>query len=131
MVPTKRELLDMNVNKIERSQQYLSALGEIATFIQAHIHGNPGIEFGSLRAQLLAVEQSAWQDLAMFALISNGKDRERVRAAMYSRFLREKVSIAEWLNGGVSPSRWFTAEAKELRQMFLEEFAPTENDGSV
>lgn len=131
MVPNKRDLLDMNIKKIEQSQQYLSALGEMVVFIQNNVHGNQSVEFGSLRTQLLEAEQNAWQDLAMFALISTDKDRERVRAAMYARFLREKISIAEWLNGGISPHKWFTAEAKELRKMFLEEFAPTENDGSV
>ena len=131
MIPTKRDLLDMNVKKIEQAQQYLSALGEISSFIQRYKLGYASIDFGSLRTQLFEVEQGAWQDLAMFALISTDKDRERVRAAMYARFLREDMSVAHWLNGGTEPRKWMTADVEELRTMFLNEFSPTENDGSV
>lgn len=67
----------------------------------------------------------------MFALALPDKERERIKAAAYERFLTDKSSVGYYLEGGINASSWSCVEEDEFRAMCRELFAPKEEKQKV
>ena len=76
--------------------------------------------------KLTTLENDEWRKLSMWALTLNGSDQDRIKAAVHQRFLRDGMSVADWINGGVTPGWWLKSDEEEFRAMAKKAFAPKE-----
>lgn len=83
------------------------------------------VDYGNLRDFLVDSELEEWRKLSMFGLTLNDADRDRVKAAVHDRFLRDGVHVADWFNGGAQVSAWFSEDEDAFREMARKAFAPS------
>lgn len=81
-------------------------------------------DVGNLRDLLIQRELEAWRDLAMWGLTLDDAERNRVKAAVHERFLRDGMHVAKWFSGGRDTGSWLAADDEAFRAMAREYFAP-------
>lgn len=69
-------------------------------------------------------ELDAWRTLFMFALTLPQKERDRVKAAAYEKFLNKHISVASYMNSFHGASSWACEEEEEFRANVEKLFAP-------
>lgn len=69
-------------------------------------------------------ELDAWRTLFMFALTLPQKERDRVKAAAYEKFLNKHTSVASYMNNFHGASSWACEEEEEFRANVEKLFAP-------
>lgn len=121
---TNRQMVEEAMVRIEHLQAHISAIDAAARCIQErrrHIQ----IEYGTLRDLLYQEEIGEWRNLFMWAITLDDAERGRVKAAAYSRFLADGMCVAHWINNGVSPGSWLSADESEFREMARSAFLPS------
>jgi len=92
------------------------------------LHERNGFDFKSDVGQLLnclySEELKEWRHFFMFGLALDDDDKDRIKAAAYQRFLNDKMHVAHWLNNGISPAMWMSADEKRFREMVKRAFYP-------
>lgn len=76
--------------------------------------------------KLYEEEMVEWRKLAMWGLTLDDADRDRIKAAVHQRFLRDGMSVHDWMNDGVAAATGFLATKAEFRAMAKTAFAPKE-----
>jgi len=59
------------------------------------------------------------------------EEQDRIKAAVYDRFLRDGMSVATWMNNGTSPGSWLSCNEDAFREMAKAAFAPKEKRSEV
>jgi hypothetical protein len=130
-VEATNELLDKLVNRIIRTQQMLSAIDEITSHLRnTHRGYGTEIDSGNIRDLLYADECKAWRDLCMWGLTVDNTVRDRIKAAVYGRYLSNNFHVADWLTDhGGSPGTWLKADEEAFRKLAKRMFAPKGEEG--
>jgi hypothetical protein len=61
----------------------------------------------------------------MWGLTLTQEEQDRIKAAAHERFLSKRMSVAHWLNDGVTPGQWVEADEVEFRKMAAKAFSPS------
>jgi hypothetical protein len=120
---TNKRMVEEAMVRIEHLQAHISAIEAAARCIherKRHIQ----IEYGTLRELLYQEEMSEWRNLFMWAITLDEAERDRVKAAAHHRFLADGMHVAHWINNGVSPGSWLSADEDEFRAMAKAAFMP-------
>jgi len=119
---TNKEIVLGQLEKIELYQQHIRNVEDAARDVRDR--GRTSVEYGNLMALLVDAELAAWRNVAMWGLTLEDAERDRIKAAVHSRFLHDGVSVQSWMNNGTSPSSWLKADEDAFRGMAKTAFAP-------
>lgn len=120
---TNKDIVFDFLTKIEAIQHYVSDVETASRFL--HNLGAVSEDFRcDLRSALIEHELRAWRDVFMFGITLDAPERERIKAAAYDRFLAPKYSVVQWMNSGVMPAQWLTADEKAFRAYVDQLFNP-------
>jgi hypothetical protein len=88
---------------------------------------NERVDTGDLLRKLVERELTEWRNLFMWGGVVSQRERDRINAAGYERFLRDGMSVDHWLTSDRStPSKWLSTNEQEFREMCRKAFAPRE-----
>jgi len=123
---THKDLVRETLTRIENMQNHYQAVSAALRLMQRDAGYSRGGEIhpGNLMSELVQKELHEWRNLFMWALTLEDDERDRIKAAAYERFLRDGMSVAQWFNDGVLPSKWLAADEEQFREMTRKAFAP-------
>lgn len=127
MKTTNKEIVAGCMARVEESQRHISAVEAAVNFVLSRNH-QMIIDSEHLRAALLNEECKAWRDLFMWGMTLEQDVIDRIKAAAHQRHLRNDMEIARWLNNGVMPRSWLSADEEEFREMARVAFAPKQRE---
>lgn len=121
-----KDLVLQTLERIECIHQMLDQLQNIVHFCSNRYESsNTGSE---LHTKLIEKELNEWRNLMMWCLTLTGDEQDRVKSAVYDRFLNDGMCVSHWLSSdGKTPSRWLLADEEEFRTMAKELFAPNQS----
>ena len=125
---TNKEMVIEALERIEILHTHISNVMQAQSHIM-HIRPGKEVSYGNLYTVLMEEEMHEWRSVVMWGLTLDDKDRDRIKAAVHNRFLNDKMHIAHWLNNGITPSRWLSADEEEFRAMVRKAFAPKGEGG--
>lgn len=121
------EIIIQIMSKIELLQSFIKEIDEASSYVaNAKSNYSFKLDTGNLRSTLIDMELEQWRHLCMWGLTIEDETKERIKASVYSRSLRDGISVYDWIDGGVSPGKWLTASEDEFRAMAKELFKPKE-----
>lgn len=124
---SNKNLIFECMKRIELLQHYIKEIDEAASYISNRKFGYSfKLDYGNIRSALIDMELEEWRNLCMWGLTVDKDTKDRIKAAVYDRSLRDGISVSHWLNDGVEPGTWLTADEKEFRKMAKELFKPKE-----
>jgi len=109
---TNKKVVEECMIRIKTAQEHISAV-EMAGYFIRDVRRYRNVEYGNIREFL-----TAW------GLTLDDAERDRVKAAVYQRFLRDGMSVGKWLGNGIEPSQWLVSDEEEFRAMAKEAFGP-------
>lgn len=112
------------MERIEMFQTHIKHIDHAATVIHQRMMQKT-IDYGNVRSLMIELELQEWRNLAMWGLTVSDEERDRIKAAVHQRFLRDDMNVATWLNGGFNPSGWLVADEKAFRAMARKAFSPS------
>ncbi len=120
------DMVEQAMTRIELIQQHMQNLDEAARYVSERksYADRAREDAGALRDALIRLELHEWRNVAMWGLTLDDAERDRIKAAVHQRFLRDGMSVTHWMNGGVTPSQWFSADEEEFREMARKAFSP-------
>ena len=113
------------LERIEVLQEHVRRVNDAVHYIRS-LDRRTEIDHGDIINKLYEEEMVEWRKLAMWGLTLDDADRDRIKAAVHHRFLRDGVSVADWINGGVTPGWWLKSDEEEFRAMAKKAFSPKE-----
>lgn len=128
MFNTNKEVVLDVLASIEATEEHIRRLDEMARYAREH-NKYTEVLTGNLREILFGIEIDQWRRLLMWGITLEEKDRDRIKAAAHQRFLRKGMSVADWMNGGIQPSSWLTANEEEFRELIEKTFKPSSETG--
>jgi len=114
---TNKKMTEEAMVRIEQIQSHIAAIDAAARFIRMHCGRHIDVDYGSIREQLITAELDEWRNLFLWAITLDDAVRDRIKAAAHQRFLADGMHVADWMNGGVSPGSWLSADEDEFREM--------------
>lgn len=120
---TNKKVIEECMVRIKTAQEHISAL-EMAGYFIRDVRRYRNVEYGNIRDLLIEIELDEWRNLAAWGLTLNDAERDRVKAAVYQRFLRDGMSVGKWLGNGIEPSQWLVSEEEDFREMARKAFGP-------
>jgi hypothetical protein len=117
-----QEQIEKIMEQIEIVNLHIRALEDVGSFIYKHNRHEEKIEANDYYDILVKIEVNKWRDLFMFGLVIDDETRDRIKAAAYDRFLKNKVVtrfIAE-----TELSSYLEADETKFLEMARELFAP-------
>lgn len=121
---SNKDVIIDTLASIEAAQEQLIRFDEMLSYIRGH-NRYTELSTGNIRETIYGIEINQWRRLLMWAITLTDEERDRIKAAVHHRFLRKDQSIIDWINGGISPSFWYTAEEVEFRELVEKTFAPS------
>lgn len=123
----KKTTLEETMGRImqirEMQEAYMTCVSALRRKDRDYQHGDSKV-FNDLSKW----ELDEWRNLLLWGIVCDQPTQDRVRAAAHERFLSDRHSVAEWLNDGIRPGKWLTADEEEFRRMAKEAFAPKGGD---
>lgn len=119
-----KDIVVQCMERIELIQQHIKHIDNAKYFLSDSRRWEK-VDCTSLRNALIDEELSEWRRLAMWGLTLDDSERDRIKAAVHDRFLRDEMHVADWFSGGVSPGSWLSSDEKEFRAMAKEAFSPS------
>ena len=120
---TNKDMVLQCMQRIEALQHAVGMLDQIKRMIYEEGRQKT-IDEGNLRQILIDKELGEWRNVAMWGLTLSDDERDRVKAAVHQRFLRDDMHVAFWFNGGELPTSWMRADEDAFREMARKAFAP-------
>lgn len=120
---TNKDIVEQCMQRIELMQQHVQNIDNAARFL-GEARRWETVDLGNLRHGLIDQELAEWRKLAMWGLTLDDAERDRIKAAVHDRFLRDGMHVADWFSGGVSPNSWLSSDESEFREMAKAAFAP-------
>lgn len=120
---TKKDIVEQCLQRIELVQHHVQNIDNAARFL-GEAKRWESVDVGNLRDGLIEQELSEWRKLAMWGLTLEEAERDRIKAAVHDRFMRDGMHVADWFSGGVSPSSWLSSDEAEFREMAKVAFSP-------
>jgi hypothetical protein len=124
MTPNTKTIVADIAERIAQIQAHVDSINGVIHFLGARNHYQK-IDSGELIPKLIEWEIDEWRNLFMFANIVDQKERDRIKAAGYERFLKDGMTVSHFLTGdGSTPSSWLSADEDKFREMCRKAFAP-------
>ena len=120
---TNKKVIEECMVRIKTAQEHISAV-EMAGYFIRDVRRYRNVEYGNIRDLLIEIELDEWRNLAAWGLTLDDAERDRVKAAVYQRFLRDGMNVSKWLNDGIEPSTWLAADEEKFRAMAKKAFGP-------
>lgn len=120
---TNKKMAEEAMVRIEHIQAHLTAIDAAARCLSER-RPHQAIEFGNLRDALYYEEMEEWRKLFMWGLTLADDERDRIKASAHQRFLRDGMHVAHWINNGISPGSWLSADEAEFKSMAKAAFMP-------
>lgn len=124
---TNKQVVEECMARIEQLQTHIKAIEAAAWCLRAR-RRSVDVDYGNIHDLPISEELEEWRNLAMWGLTLDDAERDRVKAAVHHRFLRDGMSVGMWINDGVEPSKWLTSDAEEFRDMARKAFGPKEQE---
>lgn len=122
---SKKEIVLQCLERIEILHKLQSNFLETCAELQKRRAGYSNIvERGNVYQLLVEEELHEWRNLLMWGITLNAEDQTRIKAAVYNQFLKPGMSVMQWLNNGILPSKWLTSDEQEFREMIKQTFLP-------
>lgn len=122
---TNKNIVIGCLERIDVLQEHARRVNDAMIYIRA-IDIGEDVDVDDIIRKLTALENDEYRKLAMWGLTLDDAERDRIKAAVHHRFLRDGVSVADWINGGVTPGWWLKSDEEEFRAMAKKAFAPKE-----
>ena len=122
---TTKDIVIGCLERIGVLQEHVRRVNDALIYINM-IDSFAKVDAGDIIIRLTMSENNEWRKLSMWALTLDGADQDRIKAAVHQRFLRDGMSVADWINGGVTPGWWLQSDEEEFRAMAKKAFAPKE-----
>lgn len=113
------------MERIELVQQHIKNIDNAKYFLSESRRWEK-VDCTSLRNALFESEIDEWRKLAMWGLTLDDSERDRIKAAVHDRFMRDEMYVADWFSGGVSPGHWLSSDETAFREMAKVAFSPKE-----
>ncbi len=113
------------LERIEVLQEHVRRVNDAVHYIRS-LDRRTEIDHGDIINKLYEEEMVEWRKLAMWGLTLDDADRDRIKAAVHQRFLRDGMSVHDWMNDGVAAGSWLSSDEAEFRAMAKKAFAPKE-----
>ena len=127
---TNNNVVEECLSRIDMLQTMIKHVEEARDFVNSFSYYDNKVDCGNLRSRLIDKEIDEWRNLAMWGLTLEPDEQDRIKGAVYQRFLSENTSISHWLNNGITPSSWFAEDEEKFREMALNAFKPRPIKGS-
>ena len=118
------DMVLQSMQRIEALQHAVGMLDQIKRMIYDESR-HKTVDEGNLRQILIDKELAEWRNVAMWGLTLSEAERDRVKAAVHQRFMRDDMHVASWFNGGALPTSWMQADEEAFREMAKQAFGPT------
>jgi hypothetical protein len=115
-----------SMQRIEYLQHAVEMLDQISRMIYDDGR-HKTVDEGNLRRLLIDKELAEWRTVSMWGLTLSDAERDRVKAAVHQRFMRDDMHVASWFNGGDLPTSWLQADEEAFREMAKKAFGPTQS----
>lgn len=123
MKVTNKALTMQIMERIEILHQHVQNIESAQRFLKERFRKHPE----GLRAALIEQELDEWRSMLMWAITLTPDEQERIKVAVYDRFIGEKAGVSHWLSEtGETPGMWLEADDKAFRDMAQRAFAPQE-----
>ena len=122
MLIGRKQIVINGLARVEAIQKMIIQLDDMCSFIGSHTRKT--VDIGDIRSELVRIELDEWRTIAMWGLTLSDEDRDRVKAAMHEEFLGKDRVVSHYLNNGVSPGMWLSADDEEFREMARDAFRP-------
>lgn len=119
------DMVMQSMQRIESLQQAVEMLDKINRMLYEEAR-HQSIDEGNLRRILIEKELAEWRTVSMWGLTLSDAERDRVKAAVHQRFMRDDMHVASWFNGGELPTSWLQADEDKFRAMAKKAFGPAE-----
>lgn len=119
------DMVMQSMQRIESLQQAVEMLDKIKRMLYEEAR-HQSIDEGNLRRILIEKELAEWRTVSMWGLTLSDAERDRVKAAVHQRFMRDDMHVASWFNGGELPTSWLQADEDKFRAMAKKAFGPAE-----
>lgn len=127
---TNKEVVLDVLASIEITEKWISEFDAMVRYAREQ-NKFAEISSGNLREILYGIEIDQWRKLLMWGITLDDKDRDRIKGMVHNRFLSHNMGVIDWLNNGIQPSRWFSAEEDEFRSLVEKTFYPSSQKNTV
>jgi len=118
------DMVLQSMQRIEYLQHAVEMLDQISRMIYDDDR-HKTVDEGNLRRLLIDKELAEWRTVSMWGLTLSDAERDRVKAAVHQRFMRDDMHVASWFNGVVLTTSWLQADEEAFREMAKKAFGPT------
>jgi len=125
---SNKRMVEECLIRIETISKCIDDIDKISSFLYQRKHREWNVDTGNMRSTLIDEELNEWRNLCMWGLTLDDEEKDRIKAAVYNRFLSDNMNVSHWLNNGISPSSWLTSTEEEFRNMAKEAFKPKEKE---
>jgi len=124
---TKKHIVIGCLERIEVLQEHAMRVNDAFYYIRS-LDRRTEIDHGDIINKLYEEEMDEWRKLAMWGLTLDDADRDRIKAAVHQRFLRDGLSVHDWMSDGVAAGSWLSSDEAEFREMAKKAFGPKEEE---
>ena len=125
---SNKEIVLQCLERVEILQKFQANFLETCSELQRRDIGSANrIERGNILQLLMEEELHEWRNLLTWGITLSSEDLNRLKAAVYNRFLKPGIGVMHWLNHGILPSKWYTSDEQEFREM-IKQLYLTSND---
>lgn len=117
-------MMEQILGRIMNIREMIESLSVIRSFVTNG--GKENLNEGNFREELYRRELDEWRGLMMWGLVCDEKDRQRLKAAAYERFIGERMDVRRWIFDGSEPSSWMVKDEENFRKQAKELFKPDE-----
>lgn len=120
---TNKDIVIGCLERIDILQEHIRRVSAALSYMRM-LDRRADVDADDIIHKLTRLENDEYRKLAMWGLTLDDADRDRIKAAVHHRFLRDGMSVADWINGGVTPGSWLTSDEAEFRAMAKKAFSP-------
>ncbi len=113
------------LERIEVLQEHVRRVNDAVHYIRS-LNRRTEIDHVDIINKLYEEEMVEWRKLAMWGLTLDDAGRDRIKAAVHQRFLRDGMSVHDWMSDGVAAGSWLSSDEAEFRAMAKKAFGPKE-----
>lgn len=110
--------------RIDHIRHHVESLQAIQRYLQERFSYHDKTDYGTIWEKLHEAELGEWRNLFMFGLVVDDATRDRIKAAAYDRFLKDRSGLMSWISGSPNPSHWLSSQEDEFRRMAQDLFQP-------
>ena len=124
---TNKSIVVGCLERIEVLQEHVRRVSDAVHYIRS-LDRRTEIDHVDIINKLYEEEMIEWRKLAMWGLTLDDADRDRIKAAVHQRFLRDGMAVHDWMSDGVAAGYWLSSDEEEFRAMAKKAFSPKDKE---